>query len=330
MKRLLSVVLAVSLLCTSISTPSFGASAETPAIQSIMFGDGMLYSAEFQDLLAVVLTSENDALEISFSYHTNPAEVYQFFVDDASSTLSNDGTILWEKIYSACISNTSTATKMTFTITADPVDLSLYDVSDSSTYSPRSSTNEDLDEDLADIHGAEYGPKNKYSTTTFGPTITVKETMSFLYRNETPFRWSVQGVSALSVTSFVVGCLGLATTSTVLAAVAYIFGAISYADELISPSGSLNRYLCSVRIRRHTSINRSTYEYTYVDHIYQYYAYENPDLNAGGRAAVVPHCENEYYYYDGMNYDDDDSYFNDYSAQTADAYDEYLVIGQMD
>lgn len=330
-KRIISITLIIAILCASTQTLAFANSTETPVIQSVVFDDGTLYSAEFHDLLTVLLIPGSGDIEISFSYKSNPADVYQFFITDRNAVLSNDDVVIWPNVYTVCHDNVQNAVKMTFTITTDSTDASLYNSSsENAVYSILSSVNEDLDEDLAAIHGDEYGPNNKYSTVSFGPTITVKETMKFLYVDATPFWWNVEGVAALSVTSFVTGCLGLAATSTILAAVAYIFEVASYVDEQISPSGSLNRYLCSVRIRRHTSVNGSEYEYTYVDHIYQYYAYENPDLNSDGRAAVVPYCENEYYYYDGMNYGNDSSYFNSYSSQVADAYDRYLVIGQMD
>ena len=183
----------------------------------------------------------------------------------------------------------------------------------------RSSAGADLLEDLESFMGTgEYFGRQIYSTTYQGQVFRVLESMDFRILTDGSKSWS----TTISVSSLIVGVLGLTATTTLVGTICGVFGVALSAASLIPP-GKINKYICRAMNYRYVTINGSEYAYSMADKFIDYNGYENADNDSTERAYADSGSRS-------VIYAPSAAYFSSYTDQIEDAYEIFLQVGQQD
>ena len=313
MKKFISILLTLCML-VSVTSTAFAADVSketaTPSTSVSTIDGGHLYTSKKSDANIAILTNDDAHLiDISISYLSSPNTVYQWtFVDYPESTFTISDSF-WNGVVAYAESRMADANAVTFTEVSydEPIELA----------QTRSSAGADLLEDLESfMDTSEYFGKQVYSTTYKGQVFRVLESMDFRILTDGSKSWA----TAISVSSLIVGVLGLAATTSLVEAICGAFGVTLSLASLI-PAGKINKYICRAMNYRYVTINGSEYAYSRADKFIDYNGYENADNNSTERAYADSGSRS-------VSYVPSASYFSSYTDQIEDAYDMFLRIGQ--
>lgn len=306
MKRGLSILLTLA-ICMQFAMPVSAATQNLPNESGeIIFvseiseiTDGFMYLLGTSHKSAAILVNQytgHMAASISFQ----EGEVYEFIFETAPyanfDPLSQES---WNAIIEYMEAHLGEGKYLSIEIVEENIDLSKM----------KSSVGADLKEELKNLVGSEYSDKVLSTSTKYGCSMKIEESMTLRIEEQKKFSWS----SAITVASLITTYLGVTATSAVVKTVCDVFGVAATASSLI-PAGSAKKYLCRALVGRWTYVNNKACNttYKYLD----YYGIDDGNLNSSNPAHI----------YSGRttSYSHSSSYFSSYSQQIEDAYSYYL------
>lgn len=315
MKKIISLALCL-ILVFSFTLSAFANTTEYDSISqnsaTVEIVGGKLHSSTMNGRNVAILT--NDAkhlIDISISYCAKPNTVYQWTITDYPTAFDNTDAF-WKDIICYAEDQMHSAKIVQFTETTynEPIEVP-------QTFS---SAGADLLRELSSLIGTgEYFGALKYTTNYQGEVFRVYESMEFKILFAGSNSWS----TPITVSSLVVGVLGLVTTSSVVAAICGAFGIAASASSLLPSNGTINKYVCRAMNYRYVTVNGSEYAYNLTDKLIDYQGYENADLSNAERAYIDSGSRS-------VSYTHSSSYFDSYTLQIQDAYTMFERIGQMD
>lgn len=315
MKKFISILLTFCMLF-SISSTAFATDTSTSTSNSstsvsTIDGGHLYVSMESDANIAILTNIEEHLIDISISYHSSPDTVYQWTITDYPESTFTTSDEFWNDVVVYAENRMDDANIITFTEVSydEPIELP----------QTRSSAGADLLEDLESFIGTgEYFGRQIYSTTYKGQVFRVLESMDFRILTAGYKSWS----STISVSSLIVGVLGLTATTTLVSAICGAFGVGLSAASLIPP-GAINKYTCRAMNYRYVTINGSEYAYSMADKFIDYNGYENADNDSTERAYADRGSRS-------VSYVPSEAYYSSYTDQINDAYEMFLQIGQQD
>lgn len=320
MKKMISMIIVVSMvLSTTVLAFNNEVYIEARILDDIQIQPivgGNIYLKSNPDQTITIATNEDDGLvEFNMITKDEPDIIYRLcFTDIDNKTFDLPNDKFWNYIIMKSQDELEFAEKIFFStekvIFEEPIDVNI----------SKSSVGADLMSSLKDKHGYMYSNKLKYTTNYSGETIRIYENMNFYIKNDGYVRWSI-GEDTMSLLSFITGIIGLGLSSTALASFGIIFGVIPEISSIISGSGKLDTYRCSVYTSRYSTINSSEYAYGMTSHIESYNGYDDTDIYSETRATIVSDTYES-------SYTDSRNYYNSYSSQVRDGYELFLEIGQ--
>lgn len=314
MKRFLALMLSLVLtFVMSTSTLAAEPLQEAPTTTTNYFTEetatGQIHVRQLNTKTITIITNdEQHQVDISIKYAVNPDLVYQWSFTEypmptASKTLS-----FWDEIINYVESNLDSATIVTFTdvIYDTPIDVSL----------TRSSAAADMMEQMEeDLGTGEYFDNLIHTTTYQGKVFRIYESMDFRVLEAGYKSWS----TTITIASLITSVLGLTPTTALVSALCSAFGVATSTASLAA--GKINLYTCRGMNYRYVTINGSNYIYNITHKFYDYNGYENGSHNNIERAYIDTGSLT-------INAIDGFTYFNSYTSQVEDAYDEFLLVGQ--
>lgn len=315
LKKLTSFILCLVMIfsCT-ISACAENMSVNNIQTAIVNITGGKIFTFENNEKTIAILTNDAEhLLDVSISYVTEPNTVYQWTIQDyPENEFKTDDVLFWEGVVNYVEERIGLANVVCFTE-------NLYD-KPIEVQNRRSSAGADLVEELEELMGtSEYFNTLKATVTYQGQVFRVYENMEFRIYEAGTKSWS----TAISVSSLIVGVLGLITTNALVSAICGAFGVGLSAASLLPANGSINIYTCRAMNYRYVTANGSSYHYNITYRIVDYTGYENADINSTERAYIDSSSMME-------EYTESSTYFNAYMSQIQDAYVIFNSIGQKD
>lgn len=315
LKKLTSFILCLVMFfsyTTSVCAENMSVNDTQTAIVDIT--GGKLFTSKNNEKTIAILTNDAEhLLDVSISYVTEPNTVYQWTIQDYPENIFfTDDILFWEEIINYVEERMGVANIVCFT--ENQYDQSI------EIQKRRSSAGADLVEELEELMGtSEYFNTLKTTVTYQGQVFRVYENMEFRIYETGTKSWT----NAISVSSLIVGVLGLVTTNALVATICGAFGVGLSAASLLPANGSINIYKCRVMNYRYVTVNGSSYHYNITYRVVDYTGYENADINNTERAYIDSSSMTE-------EYTESSTYFNAYMSQIQDAYMVFNSIGQKD
>ena len=311
LNKFLSLILSCAMVM-SLCIPAFateGTSSEKFDESSVLSIDnGKLFSAKSEDKTIAILTDDSlHLLDISISYDPSCEEVYHWAISDYPDDKFTYDEGFWKAVVAYAENHFEDSNTVHFTTTA-------CNTSNSGVV-PYSSARADLFEQLQGYLGSgTYSAKERHRESYQGTVFTVYEQLSFSAEPIVNKVWS----NAITVSSLIVGVLGLTATTTLVATICGIYGIAASASSLLPANQSIQVYSCAGVYSHYTQAAGSSKVYNTTYRYVSYRGYDNPK---GTTRATIDSGSKT------VEFDKGQSYYYDYPLQVQDAYQAYKIMG---
>lgn len=319
MKRFFCLILSLALI--------FSLSMNCFATEALSVSDSDLIIDEFENQklitahtdainLAILIDTDTNYTDVSLSTYNAPNTVYQIYIDDYTLIFTGNSTADFvNAAINFIINNKQDANVINFTSEESSLE------APNSPAIIMSSAGADLMPTLiSELGSDEYADLIKSSQVYNGLNMKLYEALDIQILDNGTKSWA----STISVSSLIVGVLGLVSTSTLIGAICGAYGVYASAYSLLPP-GKIRTYNCIGSITRYVKINGSSYVYNFAHKKINYKGYENASLTNTERAYLDTGSRSVTY----PPYGQSATYFNSFTSQISDAYDMYLRLGQM-
>lgn len=275
-RRVVTLCLILCLLCSNIS-PAFALDTVNGTTKVEDIGSGKMFIQETDEqLTAIGADNATHTITVSIKYTDDPNTVYQWvFMDYPEDEFDMNDLSFWEDVINYAESKTEQATVVYFVTEEISEDEPMV----------LSSAGADLREDLEGYLGETEHSNRSVSTRVMdGRIFQLYEDLTFnIYSSGVRHSWN----TGITISSLVVGVLGLAATSRIMATICGVLGIAFTVASMTLSSGKINQYTCAANYYRYVKLQSGATYYAVSEKIVTYKGYEDASLNSSGRASIV-------------------------------------------